>query len=83
MYAMYCILILLTTIVACYGCLTEILDHGLSFKEGGLFLVAFYCMSLLFIICNQAHYASNKMGPEFRERLLTVNLGKFIVADEL
>lgn len=32
MYGMYCILILLTTIVASYGCLTEIMDHGLSFK---------------------------------------------------
>ncbi|KAJ8980649.1 hypothetical protein NQ317_017575 [Molorchus minor] len=74
MYSMYCILILLTTIVATYGCLTEILDHGLSFKEAGLFLIAFYCMSLLFIICNEGHYASSKMGPEFRERLLNVNL---------
>ncbi|KRT84043.1 hypothetical protein AMK59_173, partial [Oryctes borbonicus] len=30
MYGMYCILILMTTIVASYGCLTEIMDHGLS-----------------------------------------------------
>lgn len=74
MYGMYCILILLTTIVATYGCLTEILDHGLSFKEAGLFLIAFYCMSLLYIICNEAYHASRKMGPEFRERLLNVNL---------
>lgn len=74
MYGMYCILILLTTIVASYGSLTEIMDHGLSFKEAGLFLIAFYCMSLLYIICNEAHHASRKMGPEFRERLLNVNL---------
>ncbi|CAH1164258.1 unnamed protein product [Phaedon cochleariae] len=75
MYGMYCVLILLTTIVASYGCLTEILDHGLSFKEAGLFLISFYCMTLLYIICNEAHYASHKMGPEFRERLLNVNIG--------
>ncbi|CAG9830131.1 unnamed protein product [Diabrotica balteata] len=75
MYAMYCILVLLTTVVAAYGCLTEILDHGLSLKEAGLFLISFYCMSLLFIICNAAHQTSHKMGPEFRERLLNVNLG--------
>ncbi|KAI4467815.1 invertebrate gustatory receptor [Holotrichia oblita] len=74
MYGMYCILILLTTIVAFYGCLTEILDHGLSFKEAGLFLIAFYCMCLLYIICNEAHYTTARMGPEFRERLLSVNL---------
>ncbi|GJQ76749.1 putative gustatory receptor [Trypoxylus dichotomus] len=74
MYGMYCILILMTTIVASYGCLTEIMDHGLSFKEAGLFLIAFYCMSLLYIICNEAHHISSKMGPEFRERLLNVNL---------
>uniref|UniRef100_A0A6P7F900 Gustatory receptor n=1 Tax=Diabrotica virgifera virgifera TaxID=50390 RepID=A0A6P7F900_DIAVI len=74
MYAMYCILVLLTTVVAAYGCLTEILDHGLSLKEAGLFLISFYCMSLLFIICNAAHQTSHKMGPEFRERLLNVNL---------
>lgn len=75
MYGMYCILIMLTTIVASYGCLTEILDHGLSFKEGGLFLISFYCMTLLYIICNEAHHASRKMGPEFKERLLNVNMG--------
>lgn len=75
MYGMYCILIMLTTIVASYGCLTEIMDHGLSFKEGGLFLIAFYCMTLLYIICNEAHHASRKMGPEFKERLLNVNMG--------
>ncbi|KAH1007446.1 hypothetical protein HUJ04_004676 [Dendroctonus ponderosae] len=74
MYALYCLLVLLTTIVATYGCLTEILDHGLSFKEAGLFLIAFYCVTLLCIICNEAHAASRKMGPEFRERLLNVNL---------
>lgn len=74
LYGMYCILILLTTIVATYGCLTEILDHGLSFKEAGLFLIAFYCFSLLYIICNESYHASMKMGPEFRERLLNINL---------
>ncbi|KAK9874019.1 hypothetical protein WA026_002373 [Henosepilachna vigintioctopunctata] len=67
MYGLYCILILLTTIVATYGCLTEILDHGFSFKETGLFLIAFYCLTLLYIICNEAHHASRKMGPEFKD----------------
>ncbi|CAH1112366.1 unnamed protein product [Psylliodes chrysocephalus] len=75
MYAMYLILILLTTVVASYGCLTEILDHGLSFKEAGLFLIAIYCMALLFIICNAGHQTTHKMGAEFRERLLSVNIG--------
>lgn len=74
MYSMYCLLILLTTIVASYGCVTEIMDQGLSFKETGLFIIAFYCMTLLYIICNEAHHASRKMGPEFREKLLNVNL---------
>lgn len=32
-------------------------------------------MTLLYIICNEAHHASRKMGPEFKERLLNVNLG--------
>lgn len=75
MYAMYCILILLTTIVASYGCLTEILDRGLSFKEIGLIMIVTYCLGLLYIICNEAYHASQRMGPEFRERLLNVNLG--------
>ncbi|KAJ3638349.1 hypothetical protein MTP99_001725 [Tenebrio molitor] len=74
MYSVYCLLILLTTIVASYGSVTEIMHQGLSFKEAGLFIVAFYCMTLLYIICNEAHHASRKMGPEFRERLLNVNL---------
>lgn len=75
MYGMYCLLIMLTTIVASYGSLTEIMDHGLSFKEAGLFIIAFYCMTLLYIICNEAHQTTHKMGPEFQERLLNVNLG--------
>src|SRR5699024_1181445 len=71
---MYCLLILLTTIVASYGSVTEIMDQGFSFKEGGLFIIAFYCMALLYVICNEAHHASRKMGPEFKERLLNVKL---------
>ncbi|KAJ3649717.1 hypothetical protein Zmor_021442 [Zophobas morio] len=74
MYSMYCLLILLTTIVASYGSVTEIMDQGLSFKEAGLFIIAFYCMTLLYVICNEAHHASRKMGPQFRETLLNVNL---------
>ncbi|XP_015837537.1 gustatory and odorant receptor 22 [Tribolium castaneum] len=74
MYSMYCLLILLTTIVASYGSVTEIMDQGISFKEAGLFMIAFYCMTLLYIICNEGHHATRKMGPEFRERLLNVNL---------
>ncbi|KAB0803449.1 hypothetical protein PPYR_00419 [Photinus pyralis] len=74
MYALYCLLVLLTTIVASYGCLTEILDRGLSFKELGLFVITIYCLGLLYIICNEAYHASRKMGPGFRERLLNVNL---------
>ncbi|GLV40378.1 Gustatory receptor 21a [Carabus blaptoides fortunei] len=76
MYAMFCILILLTTIVASYGCLAEILDHGLSEKEIGLFLITVYCMSILYIICNEAYHASRKMGPLVQERLLNTNFGK-------
>ncbi|XP_044744506.1 gustatory and odorant receptor 22-like [Coccinella septempunctata] len=74
MYGLYCILIVLTTIVATYGCLTEILDHGYSFKETGLLLIAAYCLILFYIICNEAHHASRKMGSEFRNRLLNVHL---------
>lgn len=75
MYGMYCLLIMLTTIVASYGSLTEIMDHGLSFKEAGLFIIVFYCMTLLYIICNEAHQTTAKMGTAFKERLLNVNLG--------
>ncbi|KAF5283827.1 hypothetical protein FQA39_LY04647 [Lamprigera yunnana] len=75
MYGLLCVLILLTTIVASYGCLTEILDRGLSFKEMGLFVITVYCLSLLYIICNEAYHASQKMGPVFRDRLLNINLG--------
>lgn len=74
MYALMCVLIILTTIVASYGCLTEILDRGLSFKEVGLFVITFYCLGLLYIICNEAYHNSYRMGPVFRERLLNVNL---------
>lgn len=73
MYSMFCILILLTTIVATYGSLAEILDHGLSQQEIGLFLISCYTMSLLFSICNEAYHASRKMGYNVQERLLNSN----------
>lgn len=37
-------------------------------------MIAFYCMSLLFIICNEAHYASKSVGADFQDRLFNVNL---------
>lgn len=62
MYGLYCLIIFFTTIIAVYGVLSEILDHGVSFKEAGLLIIVVYCMTLLFIICNKAHYASKKVS---------------------
>ncbi|XP_055547227.1 gustatory and odorant receptor 22 isoform X2 [Wyeomyia smithii] len=70
MYGIYCLVIFFTTIIATYGALSEIIEHGATYKEVGLFVIVFYCMSLLFIICNEAHHASKR----FQERLLNVNL---------
>lgn len=61
MYGIYCLIIFFTTIIAVYGVLSEILDHGVSFKEAGLLIIVVYCMTLLFIICNKAHNASKKV----------------------
>lgn len=61
MYGLYCLVIFFTTIIATFGALSEILDHGATFKEFGLFVIVFYCMTLLFIICNEAHHASEKV----------------------
>lgn len=95
MYGIYCLVIFFTTIIATYGALSEIIEHGATYKEVGLFVIVFYCMSLLFIICNEAHHASKrvtflvgmcynnlikgflhhfKVGLNFQERLLNVNL---------
>lgn len=74
MYGIYCLVIFFTTIIATYGSLSEIIDHGATYKEVGLFVIVFYCMSLLFIICNEAYHASRKVGLDFQERLLNVNL---------
>lgn len=65
MYGIYCLIIFFTTIIATYGVLSEILDHGATFKEIGLISIVVYCMSLLFIICNQAHHASKKVNRIF------------------
>lgn len=62
MYGIYCLIIFFTTIIAMYGCLSEVIDHGATFKEVGLITIVIYCMSLLFIICNQAHHASRKVS---------------------
>lgn len=74
MYGIYCLVIFFTTIIAAYGSLSEILDRGLTYKEVGLFVIVGYCMTLLFIICNEAHIASYKVGVEFQEKLFNVNL---------
>lgn len=74
MYGIYCLVIFFTTIIATYGALSEILDRGVTYKEVGLFVIVGYCMALLFIICNEAHIASSKVGSEFQEKLFNVNL---------
>ncbi|XP_044736884.1 gustatory and odorant receptor 22 [Chrysoperla carnea] len=74
MYGMYCIVILFTTITASYGCLAEILDHGFSEKLSGLILIVFYCMGILYTICNEAYHASRRVRMLFQDRLLCINL---------
>lgn len=74
MYGIYCLVIFFTTIIATYGALSEIVDHGATLKELGLFIIVFYCMGLLFIICNEAHHASRRVGHLIQDRLLNVNL---------
>ncbi|XP_059617236.1 gustatory and odorant receptor 22 [Phlebotomus argentipes] len=74
MYGIYCLVIFFTTIIATYGALSEILDRGGTFKELGLFVIMIYCMSLLFIICNEAHAATKSVGLDFQDVLLNVNL---------
>jgi gustatory receptor len=61
MYGIYCLVIFYTTIIASYGALSEIIDHGATYKEIGLFILVFYLMSLLFIICNEAHNATKRV----------------------
>lgn len=74
MYGIYCLVIFFTTIIATYGALSEIVEHGATFKEVGLFIIVFYCMSLFFIICNEGHHASHHVNTMFQDRLLHVNL---------
>lgn len=74
MYGMYCLVVFFTTIVATYGSFSEIIDHGATYKEVGLFVIVLYCMTLLYIICNEAHYASQSVGLDFQTKLLNVNL---------
>lgn len=66
MYGMFCILILLTNIVASYGILSEFIDHGVSFKQIGFLLIAGYTMAILYIICNEAYWATKKMGEDIQ-----------------
>ena len=65
MYGIYCMVIFFTTTISLYGALSEILEHGLSYKEMGLFVIVGYCMTLLYIICNEAYHASRKVGNLF------------------
>lgn len=74
MYGMYCLVIFFTSIIAAYGSISEIIDHGATYKEVGLFVIVFYCMCWLFIFCNEAHFASRKVGLDFQTKLLNINL---------
>lgn len=58
--------IFFTTIIASFGSLSEIVENGFTFKEVGLMLIALYCMTILFIICNQAHHATTEVGYNFQ-----------------
>lgn len=73
MYGIYCLIIFFTTIIATYGALSEIIDHGATYKEVGLFTIVFYCMSLLFIICNEAHFASKSVSHRSSFTCVTMN----------
>lgn len=73
-YSLYLIVIFFTTIIASYGALSEIIDHGLTWKELGLILLVVYCLTILFVICNEAHNATTQVGHNFQERLFNVNL---------
>lgn len=73
-YSLYLIVIFFTTIIASYGALSEIIDHGLTWKELGLILLVVYCLAILFLICNEAHNATTQVGHNFQERLFNVEL---------
>lgn len=66
-------MIFFVTIIASYGSISEIIDHGLTFKELGLFMIVFYCLGILYIICNEAHYANLKVGYMFQQILFNVD----------
>lgn len=70
---MYLMMIFFTTIIASYGSLSEIMDHGLTFKELGMFMIVFYCLTILYIMCNEAHHASIKVGYMFQQLLFNTN----------
>lgn len=82
MYGIYCLVIFFTTIVSTYGALSEIIDHGITLKDLGLVIIVVYCMTLLFIICNEAHHASRRVGLYFQELLLDVNLTSVDIATQ-
>lgn len=66
-------MIFFVTIIASYGTISEVIDHGFTFKELGLFMIVFYCLAILYIICNEAHYANLKVGYMFQQILFNVN----------
>uniref|UniRef100_A0A336MVM5 Gustatory receptor n=1 Tax=Culicoides sonorensis TaxID=179676 RepID=A0A336MVM5_CULSO len=72
-YSLYLSMIFFVTIIASYGSISEIIDHGFTLKEVGLFMIVFYCMGILYIICNKAHQANIKVGYMFQQILFGVN----------
>ncbi|XP_026761959.2 gustatory and odorant receptor 22-like [Galleria mellonella] len=75
-YSTYCLFMFTNITIAIYGALSEIVDHGFgfSFKEMGLFVVAAYCSTLLFIFVDCSHKTTLKVAAGVQETLLTIDV---------
>jgi gustatory receptor len=68
--SLYLFLILTLSI---YGLLSQ-LSEGFGVKDIGLAVTAFCSIGLLFVICDEAHYASYNVKTNFQKKLLMVEL---------
>lgn len=59
--------------ISIYGLMSQ-LSEGFGVKDIGLTVTAFCSVALLFVICDEAHYAAHNVRTNFQKKLLMVEL---------
>lgn len=72
-FTFICLYLFLIITLSIYGLMSQLSD-GFGIKDVGLAVTAFCSIGLLFLLCDEAHYASWNVRTDFQKKLLMVEL---------